>query len=71
MLGRTVMVRGAMLGTAIATFIMGSSLAAAVVLALRSAADVRRSGEANWRALARLAGLLTAVLLWGVVVARA
>ena len=55
----------------LASLVLGSSLAAAVVLALRSAANVRRSGEADWRALARLAGLLTAVLLWGVVVARA
>ncbi len=55
----------------LATLILGSSLVAAVVLALRSAADVKRSGEADWRALARLAGLLTAVLLWAVVAARA
>ena len=54
----------------LATLILGSSLVAAVVLALRSAADVKRSGEADWRALARLAGLLTAVVLWGIVVAR-
>ena len=57
--------------TLLATLILGSSLAAATVLALRSAANVRRSGEADWRGLARLAGLLTAVVLWGVVVARA
>ena len=59
------------LGTAIATLILGSSLAGAVVLALRSTAVVKRSGEADWRALAMLAGLLTVFLLSGVVAARA
>ena len=51
--------------------ILGSSLAASVVLALQRTAAVRRSGEPDWRALAMLAGLLTVVLLWGVVAARA
>ncbi len=53
-----------------ATLIVGSGLIVAVVLALRSTARVRRSGEADWRGFARIAGLLTAVLLWGIAAVR-
>ena len=68
--GAGIIARSAALGTAIATLILGSSLAGAVVLALRSTAAVRSSGEAHWRALAMLAALLSVVLLSGVVAAR-
>ena len=68
--GAGIIARSDALGTAIATLILGSSLAGAVVLALRSTAAVRSSGEAHWRALAMLAALLSVVLLSGVVAAR-
>ncbi len=59
------------MGTAVATLILGSSLAAAVVLALRRTAAVRRSGVADWRTLTTLAALLTVVVVSGVIAARA
>ena len=52
-------------------FILGLSLPAAVVLAVRNTLAVRRSSRADWRALAMLAGVLTVVLLSGVVFVRA
>ena len=52
-------------------FILGLSLPAAVVLAVRNTLAIRRSNRADWRALAMLAGVLTVVLLSGVVFAQA
>ena len=52
-------------------FILGLSLPAAVVLAVRNTVAVRRSNRADWRALVMLGGVLTVVLLSGVVFARA